>query len=164
VDRLASRGEPFQHLHVQVGERAARIHDQDQGGQLLAALDVIAQQLLPVQLGRARHLRVAISRQIDQQGLDLLDDGRVLAVLSDVRAADREVVDVLGASRRFRREGEALLVRQDINRRRFARVGATGKGDFGHPGGWEITQLVDGREEAGLPEFGHGREVKKATK
>jgi hypothetical protein len=35
-----------------------------------------------VQLGVARHFRIAVARQVDQQRLDLLDDGRVLAVLA----------------------------------------------------------------------------------
>ena len=155
MDRLAGRGEPFQHLHVEVGEGTARIHDEDERGQLFAALDVVAQQLLPVQLGRAGHFGIAVARQVDQQGLDLFDDGRVLAVLAHMGAADREVIDVLGAARRLGRESQALLVGKNIDRRGFARVRAPGEGDFGNLRAREIAQLINGREEPGLPKFGH---------
>ena len=125
--------------------------DQDQRGQLLAALDVVAQQLLPVQLGVARHFGVAVARQVDQQGFDLVDAHGILAVLAHVGAADREEVDVLGAARRLGRESQALLVGKDIDRRGFARVRAPGEGDLGNLGVREIAQLINGRKEPGLP-------------
>ena len=153
VDRFTRRGEPFQHLDVQVGERTARIHDQDQARQLLAALHIVAQQALPVQFGRARDFRVAVARQVDQQAFDLFDDGGILAVLRHVGAADGEVVDVLGTARCLGGERQAFLITQDVDGGRFTGIGAAGKSDFRHRGIGQVTQLVDGRKEAGLPEF-----------
>jgi hypothetical protein len=110
-----------------------------------------------VQLGVARHFGVAVARQVDQQRFDLVDAYRVLAVLGHVGAADRKVIDVLGAAGRLGRERKTFLVGQDIDRRGFARVRAPGESDFRHLGRGQFAQLVDGSEETGLPEFGHGR-------
>ena len=54
-------------------------------------------------------------------------------------------------------QGETLLVAQQIDGRRLARVRASSKGNFGLRGGRQITQVIDGRKEAGLVEQeGHG--------
>src|SRR5207249_1639681 len=87
---------------------------------------------------------------------DFLDDGDILAVLTDFCAADRKIIDVLGPARRLRCKSQAFLVAQDVDGSRFAGVGTAGESDFGHGRVGQITQVVDGGKEAGLPEFGHG--------
>ncbi|SPR98490.1 hypothetical protein CBM2634_A260065 [Cupriavidus taiwanensis] len=148
VDRSCGRQEPLDHLAIEFRERPARIHHQDQAGELLAGLHVIAQQALPVVLGRARDLGIAVAGQVDQERKRV---GRL-----DRR--HREIVDVLGAPGRARRERQPLLVTQDVDGRGLAGVGAAGERDLGHGRGGQVAQVVHGDEEAGLVKKGHALE------
>ena len=106
-------------------------------------------------LGAARYFGVAVAGQVDQQAADFVDFGFILAMLPDMGAADGKVIDMLGAARGFRGKGQFFLVAQDVDRGRFAGVGAAGEGYFRDLCIWQIAQMIDRGEEAGLPKLGH---------
>ena len=85
---------------------------------LRRTLEVVGHHLLPAQLRVARDRGVAIAWQVGEK-----------RVGSQLRA-ELEEVDVLRAPRRLRREGEALLLRQRVDRGRLAGVGAADEGDL----------------------------------
>jgi hypothetical protein len=59
---------------------------------------------------------------------------------------------VLRAPWRLTRECQPLLIAQNVDGRRFARVRAPRESDLGLSGGRKIAQVIDGREEARLVE------------
>ena len=61
MDRFAGWRKPLQHLEIKLGERSACIHDQHQAHQRISDLNIAAQQLLPVMLGCAGYLGVAVA-------------------------------------------------------------------------------------------------------
>src|SRR4051794_31184102 len=94
---------------------------------------------------------IAVARQIYQQAANFLDDGRILAMLADMRAAKREIIDVLCPTRGFRCKREFLLIAQNIKGSRLASVGAAGERDFRNLRIWQIAKMVHRGEETGLP-------------
>ena len=103
---------------------------------LRRTLQVVGHHLLPAQLGAARNGRVTVARQVGEQ--------RVGGVLR----AELEQVDVLRASRRLRREGEPLLLRQPVDRGRLAGVRAADEGDLRQFGGGQLVELAGRGQKA----------------
>src|SRR5690606_29162096 len=63
-------------------------------------------------------------------------------------AAQREQVDVLGAPRLARGEGQLGLLRQGVDGGRLAGVGAADEGDFRHGQRRQLVQLGGGGQKA----------------
>ena len=59
-----------------------------------------------------------------------------------------EQIDVLGAARRFRCKGQALLLRQRVDRRRFASIGAADEGNFRQFDCGQLVKLACGRQRS----------------
>src|SRR5690606_19974565 len=127
-------------------------------------LHIIAQQLLPVVLRRTWHLGIAVTGQIDQKGADFVHPHFILAMLADMGAAYREEIDMLGAPWRLGSKGQLLLVAQQVDGGRFARVGASRERDFRYCQLGQIAQVVNGGVKTGLPEKGHGYAENTAKK
>ena len=123
TEPLATRGATnSSSLLVELGEAEARIDQQHDAAKAAPHREVLGHHLLPAQLGAARDRGVAVAGQVGEQRV-----GR------DLRA-ELEQVDVLRAARRLRGEGEALLLRQRIDRGRLAGIGAADEGDLGQLG------------------------------
>ena len=96
-----------------------------------------------------QHMLFQIEAVIPQLLPKVVDDAGEIAV-QRLEVGDLEVVDMLRASRRLAREGQPLLVAEDVECAGLARVRATREGDLGHGRRRQIAQMIDGREEAGL--------------
>ena len=126
---LHARANDLQQRLVQLLDAVARIAKHDHRRQIGAREQVIDHDLLPAQLVGLRHGGIAIAGQIGQHGIGLAP------------AAQGEQIDVLGAPRRFGSEGQAVLLRQRIDGRGLARVGAAHEGDFRHLQRGQLVQL-----------------------
>jgi hypothetical protein len=106
---------------------------------------VVGHHLLPAQLGGAFDLGIAVARQVGQPGI-----GSVLG-------AHLEQVDVLRAAGRARREGQPLVLRQRVDRRRLAGIAAADEGDLRPFGHGQLVELAGGDQKAGGVQPGQGR-------
>ena len=123
TEPLASaRRDELEQLAVDLGEAEPRVDQHDDRAQAAPHGEVLGHHLLPAQLGVALDRRVAVAGQVGEERI-----GRELR-------AELEQVDVLGAARRLRGEREALLLRQDVDRRRLAGIRAADEGDLGQLG------------------------------
>jgi hypothetical protein len=68
-----------------------------------------------------------------------------------MRATDREIVNVLGATGGFGGKSQLFLVAEKVDRGRLSRIRAAGEGHFWDLVFWQILKSIHGREEAGLP-------------
>ena len=137
TDPLARRGatksSSFRSMSVKPRRESTRIDDRAQAA---PHREVLGHHLLPAQLGVALDGGIAIAGQVGEQRVG----GQLRAEL--------EQVDVLRPSRRLRREGETLLLRQDIDRGRLAGVGATDEGDLRQLGDGQLGERARRRQEA----------------
>ena len=130
MHRTAGFGKEIQHLHIQLFERMAAVHNQHQPDQLAACAQIVAQQRHPVPPHRFGHLRVAVARQIGHE----------------MPVGQLEKIDVLRAPGRFRHIGQPHMVAQRVDGAGLARIGAADEGDFRARVG-QVFQMVDRSEE-----------------
>ena len=93
----------------------ADIHQQHDAAQYRPRQQIAPQQRLPVRAHLLRHLGIAIARQINEIA---------------ARLRQGEIVNELRPPRCARYPRQRLLVGERIERARFARVGASGEGNF----------------------------------
>jgi hypothetical protein len=104
TEPFARRGATKRGASIDLGEAEPRVDQDDDRAQAAPHREVFGHHLLPAQLGACARPRVAVARQVGEQ-----------RVGGELRA-ELEQVDVLRAARRLRREGEALLLGQDVDR------------------------------------------------
>ena len=98
----------------------AGVAHQDDALQVFAADKVVGHDLLPADLVLFRYGRVAVPRQIREDGI------------GDALFSQGKQVDVLGSAGFFGRKGQLLLLRERVDAGGFAGVGAPDKGNFRH--------------------------------
>ena len=125
---------PIEHQAVELLERMADIHHQDQAVQALSLLQVTVKGLLPVAFNLFGNLGVTVAGEVDQTSLVI----------------QFKQVDHLGAARGFAGAGQALDITNDIESARFAGVGAPGKGDLNTLVCRQLIQPVGADQKLGL--------------
>ena len=139
MHRPAGGGEVVQHAPVEVFQRMAGVHDQQEANQRAALAQIAAQELHPVGAHGFRHFGVAITGQVHQKAF----------------VAQVKKIDVLGAAGGFRDISQPGAVGQGVDGAGFAGVGAADKGHFG-AGVRQVAQVIDGSEKSGVLKQRHG--------
>jgi hypothetical protein len=117
MDRHALVVGPAQQGLVELGERMAHVHHQHQAAQRGAALQVVGEVALPLQLDLLRHLGEAVAGKVHQAAVGVVPQA--------------EEVDQLGPARGLGGSGQGLLAGQGVDGTGLAGVGAAGEGHLG---------------------------------
>ena len=134
---------------VELGQPQARVAQQDNAFQVFAGHQVVGHDPLPADLVLFGDRCIAVTGQIGQHCV-----GQALL-------AQREQVDVLGATWPFGCVSELLLLRQGVDAGRFSRVGAADEGNFRHHNGWQMVQLRCGGQKTSRVHPAHGRDGRR---